>query len=91
MAFKFVDGSPVLMCDICGNRIYDPFGDLASTTLGGDGNIVMHHQLCATTEAVHLPLNKFFALFSMSGYGDRSSNGTVERVTLEIGTGETFE
>ena len=95
MAFKMLDnGDPVLVCDVCGNRLYDPFGDLASgTVVGGDlGDIVIHHATCATDKEMHLPLNKFFALFTIkNGYGDASSDGVTERAILGIPTGESFE
>lgn len=96
MAFKLMEtGSgdwPVLMCDVCGNRIYDPFGDLASgTRVGGLGNIVIHHKACATDEEVHMPLVKFFALFAIkNGFGNSTSDSATEKATLEIPTGEGF-
>lgn len=98
MAFKLMQENgvdhPVLVCDVCGNRIYDPFGDLASGTRvnGGLGNVVIHHRACPTTEEVHLSLVKFFALFATKGrYGDLASDGLTEKAILPINIGEQFE
>ncbi len=78
---------PVLMCDVCNGRIYDLFGDLASGSRvdGGLGNIVIHHKACPTTEALHMPLNKFFALTVICNrMGDLASNGVTETLKFEF-------
>lgn len=97
MAFKLTqDGSgdvPVLACDVCGERIWDIFGDLASATRvnGKLGNIVIHHKACLTDEQLHMTLIVFFRLFATKNrIGDVASDGVTERTTLEIPFGEGF-
>jgi hypothetical protein len=93
MAFKLIqDGErdfPVLMCDVCGNRIFDIFGDLASGHDGGP--VVIHHKACPTTETLHVSIRQFFIMVMMRNrVGDLASDGVTEKITIEMPIEEGF-
>lgn len=93
MAFKLTQESgrdlPTVMCDVCGNRIYDLWGDLVSGSLGG--NLIVHHKACVTTEPLHTTVAKFFGmLIARNRIGDLGSDGTTDKITLELPTTEGF-
>ena len=84
---------PVLICDVCGLRLCDPFGDLASTTrtAGTPSEIVLHHAACVTDKADHMPVMEFFKLLMIRNrFGDVGSDGVNDRLISEFPTGGGF-
>ena len=78
---------PVLLCDVCGLRLCDPFGDLASTTKtpGTPSEIVLHHAACSTDKTDHMPIMEFFKLLMVRNrFGDLGSDGAMYRLTSEF-------
>ncbi len=94
MAFKLTQEGrdfPVLICDICGERIIDLWSDLVSGSRT-TGNVVIHHRACPTTEPVHTTIIKFFGMFlALNRVGDLASDGVVEKISLESLVDERFE
>ena len=86
---------PIVVCDVCGKRIVDPWEDLVSGTRGtleAPGTLVFHHKGCSTTEPVHTSIRTFFAMIAgRNRFGELGQNGGVDRVTLEMTTDEDFE
>jgi hypothetical protein len=85
---------PVLICDVCSQRIADLWNDLASGSHvdGGLGNVVIHHKKCPTQEPLHMPLVDFFGLFMVKNrIGDLATCDTVERISLNHEVGGGFE
>ena len=85
---------PVLLCDVCGKRIVDYWNDLASGTSGtmdAPGDLVLHHQACATQQPLHMTLVDFFGLFlSRNRVGDVASDGLTSKAIVSVETNKGF-
>lgn len=100
MAFKLYSDQfsdqPVLMCDVCDQKIFDIWNDKATGSPSHDGQtsaVTVHHAACVPPAgAVTIPLIDFLRLFVVqSRPGDLGSVGGMDRVGVEYPTGKGFE
>lgn len=99
MAFKLYSDSfadiPRLVCDVCGIEISDIWSGMADGSPAHDGqttDVVVRHNTCAQSGAVHISLVDFLRLFAVQArYGDLGSSGGTDTVHVQYPTGKGFE
>jgi len=98
MSFKLQsDGKtdyPTLVCDVCGQKIFDIWSDKATSSPAKDQtvDVQIHHAKCQASGTVTIPLIEFLRFFVVQNrVGDLGSNGIVDKVSVEYPTGKGFK
>lgn len=99
MAFKLYSDAqtdrPILVCDVCGQKIADVWSGKATGTPSGAGqvtDVTVHHAACVPPAgAVTIPMVDFLRLLVIQNrIGDLGSNGVIDRLYVEYPTGKGF-